>query len=698
MVDAPILHFALILLHFAFISVAIAQDADVLSAREEAALRAAAEAVADSVVQIRTIGGLDSIDDTQLATGPTTGLVISPDGYIISSAFNFVQRPSSILVTLASGKQTPAELIATDHSRMLVLLKAGGVGTLAVPEFAPRDEIQPGQWAVAVGRTFRADRTNISVGIVSAVNRMHGKVLQTDAAVSTANYGGPLVDIRGRVLGVLVPMAPQSTSEVAGVEWYDSGIGFAVPLSAIGDAMERMKRGEDQYTGLLGISMSGRRPMTSPPELAAVRPDSPAGKAGLKKGDRIIEIDGRPIKTQSELRMAMGSRYAGEAVRVSALRGDERLEKTVTLVGKMLPFRHAFLGILPLRPVAAANADDDNQEPPGDADAKPAASDKGQGEKNEDQSGTEDESAGVIVRMVYSGSPAAEARIQPGDCITKINAAGIKDIATAIAEMNNIAPGDAVNVTLVRGEETLDLTLTTSRLPTSVPADLPTAYEEAADSDTGGRAAVGASGETRDLKLSAMPQNCKVYVPAAHASGRPHGLLLWLHAPGESDPEAVIKEWQPICDRDGLVLVVPTAEDVKQWDRTELEYLGRLAQRAVRQYRPDPRRVVAFGQGGGGGMAYLLALPNRQVFTGIAATSAPLPRQIQVPDSEPAQRLAIFAGLGADALTADISQGLKKLSDAGYPVTPVSETNPGGALTDSQRNELARWIDTLDRF
>src|SRR5688500_7497600 len=139
---------------------------ETLAVREEAALRSAAEAVADSVVQIRTIGGSDTVGGTLLPDGPTTGLVVSPDGYIVSSAFNFAQEPASILVTFASGKQVPAELVATDHSRMIVLLKAAGVADLPMPVAAPANEIHVGQWAVAVGRTFRADRTNVSVGIV----------------------------------------------------------------------------------------------------------------------------------------------------------------------------------------------------------------------------------------------------------------------------------------------------------------------------------------------------------------------------------------------------------------------------------------------------------------------------------------------------------------------------------------------------
>ena len=90
-----------------------------------------------------------------------------------------------------------------------------------------------GQWAIAVGRTFESDRTNMAVGILSALDRIWGKAIQTDAAVSPNNYGGPLVDIQGRVLGVLVPLSPEATDEVAGVDWYDSGIGFAIPAEHI---------------------------------------------------------------------------------------------------------------------------------------------------------------------------------------------------------------------------------------------------------------------------------------------------------------------------------------------------------------------------------------------------------------------------------------------------------------------------------
>ena len=106
----------------------MAADDDV-SIREEDAVKAAIEKIAPSVVKIETFGGLERVGGLLVGTGPTTGLAVSPDGYIVSSAFNFIQKPSQILVHLGDGTRLPSKLVATDHSRMIVLLKvtiAGG--------------------------------------------------------------------------------------------------------------------------------------------------------------------------------------------------------------------------------------------------------------------------------------------------------------------------------------------------------------------------------------------------------------------------------------------------------------------------------------------------------------------------------------------------------------------------------------------
>ncbi|MEQ9379958.1 MAG: S1C family serine protease, partial [Pirellulales bacterium] len=218
---------------------------DDLVVLEDQAMQAAVERVAPTVVRIETVGGLDRVGQVLVGTGPTTGLIVTPDGYIVSSAFNFAQKPASIVVTLPDGSRAPAALVATDHSRMITLLKVDVDETLPTPEAVPADAINIGQWAIAVGRTFPGDLPNMSVGIISAENRIWNKALQTDAKVSPSNYGGPLVDVFGRVLGMLVPLSPTGTEESAGVEWYDSGIGFAIPLEHIEEILPRLQAGED---------------------------------------------------------------------------------------------------------------------------------------------------------------------------------------------------------------------------------------------------------------------------------------------------------------------------------------------------------------------------------------------------------------------------------------------------------------------
>lgn len=682
---------------------AYAQENTSLVALEEDALRAAADRVAPAVVQIRTIGGLDTTGAELRADGPTTGLVVSPDGFIVTSTFNFTQQPASILVTFASGKQAPAELVAKDESRMLVLLKVNDVSDLPVPDLVPANEIRVGQWAVAVGRTFRSDQINVTEGIVSAAGRMFGKVLQTDADVSTANYGGPLIDIRGRVFGIIVPMAPQGAGAVAGAEWYDSGIGFAVPLSAIGPALEKMKRGEDQLPGILGIGMSGKEPYSSPAELAAVRPDSPAGLVGLKKGDRIIEVNGRPIKTQTDLRFALGPLYGGDEIRVVAMRDEKRLEKSITLAGKLKAFRHAFLGILPMRPLKSEITEAAKDEEPAVKGSETADKDKtADNDGREANSHGAAHSRGIVVRSVYGGSPAAEAGIRAGDRVVRINDVGISGIADAIAELDNIAPGGEAVVSVERGDETQEFLLTAARLPTTVLEQLPAAHETPPPADqrdtADAKPAGGTEGSTRSLKIAEFKERCSVYVPASTGASGPHGVLLWL-APGKVDVDAVIAEWKPICDRDGVIFVVPSPADERRWERTELEYLRRLLERVIREHRPDPSRIVVYGQEGGGVMAWLLALSSHDVVRGVATTLAPLPRQVRVPENEPAQRLAVFAALtGDEAAAALVAQGLQKLSDAGYPVTTITSANRAGELAENEREEIARWMDALDRF
>ncbi|HOM19135.1 MAG TPA: PDZ domain-containing protein, partial [Thermoguttaceae bacterium] len=360
---------------------------------EQKAFQAAVDRVAPSVVMIETIGGLEKVGQVLFGTGPTTGLVVDPQGYIVSSAFNFVNKPSSILVRLPDGTRKAAKLVANDTNRMLSLLKIEVDKPLPVPEAAPRGQIRVGQWAIAVGRAFGEQKPNTTVGIVSAISRIWGKAIQTDAAVSPNNYGGPLVDIHGRVLGLLAPLSPQGGSELAGVEWYDSGIGFAIPLEDILQVLPRLKEGKDLKPGLLGIQFKSPALHISEAEIGSSRPNSPAAKAGLKAGDKIIQVNDRPISRAAELKEEISKRYAGDKLRLVAQRGKDRIECEVELAAEIAPYVRPFLGVLPMRSQPA-------EHPPG-----------------------------VVVRYVYPDSPASKAGVQPGDLIVRFAGQEVKDAA-----------------------------------------------------------------------------------------------------------------------------------------------------------------------------------------------------------------------------------------------------------------------------
>src|SRR5262249_54146045 len=319
--------------------------------------------------------------------GPTTGLVVAADGYIISSAFNFANKPSAIFVAVPGHKERHvAKIVATDNTRMLTLLKIDAKG-LPVPVAAPKKEFRVGQWSMALGRAWAGLDTppSVAAGIVSALGRIWGKAIQTDAKVSPLNYGGPLVDLQGRVMGVLVPASPRGQDETAGVEWYDSGIGFAIPLEDINAVLPKLKEGQDLKKGLLGIYLKSTDIYSAVPEIASVGPDSAAARAGIKPGDIITELNGQPVVRQAQILHILGEKYEGDTVTVKVKRGKE--EKTfanIKLAGTLSAFIHSFLGVVPVR---------------------------------------DDPELGEEVRYVFPKSPAEAAGLKPGDRIMKIGVA-----------------------------------------------------------------------------------------------------------------------------------------------------------------------------------------------------------------------------------------------------------------------------------
>ena len=302
------------------------------------AFRAAAAKVQPSMVRIEGFGGIAAGVDgggyQAPGAGPTTGVIISPDGYIVTSTFNFLRKPPIITVVMPDGRRHVATLLGRDETRKLCVLKVNGASNLPVPTFAPRGELKVGQWAVALGIGFGAADPALSAGIISATSRISGKAVQTDANLSPANYGGPLVDLDGRVIGICVPLSPQSPGqssaarEAAGAEWYDSGIGFAVSLDGLDDELVALKEGKILERGFLGVQAAAEGDPPTGAVIKEVVPDSPAAKAGLQPKDKILAIGEVTILDVTHLAAVLAGYLAGDKLEISIEREGER--KTVT--------------------------------------------------------------------------------------------------------------------------------------------------------------------------------------------------------------------------------------------------------------------------------------------------------------------------------------------------------------------------------
>ena len=636
-------------------SAAFGEDLQLL---EEAAVQAAVQIAAPSVVRIETVGGKRT-KDASLGAAPTTGLVISVEGQVVASAHAFAHQPSSILVVLADGSRLAARLVATDHSRLLVLLKVEADGPLSFAEAVPENEIHVGQWAIAIGRTFDGPNPNVSVGLVSALARIGGKAIQTDAKISPANYGGPLIDIRGRVLGVLAPLVPQDSPAAAGVDWYDAGIGFAVPLAHIQSVLPKLAEGTDLHGGILGINLRGADPFAEPAVIAACHPNSPAYNAGLKADDRIIEADGLPIERQAQLKQHIGRLYAGDSVKLVVLRGEVRIERELELIAKLEPYRLPFLGMLPLRDAA------------GDA-------------------------PGVVVRYVYPDGGAVKAGIMGGDRLTAINGAAIASRAELLEKIAAGKIKDKVRVGLTRGDESLEIEVALGHLPDGAPAELPPARADR-PAFVGERPAVG----RQSLKLPEAAADAVIYIPEAYDPAVPHGIVVWLSPGGgyeEPDIESLVALWKPLCDQRDLVLLAPRSTDNRKWDpgkdlalvRKQLDHLRTL-------YNIDAARIVACGHQGGGGMASVLAFSNRDLIRGVAAIESAMAGK--PPENEPIYPLAFYLAAGKSSPgRREIDAGVKLLRGMKYPVAFVEMPEAGVPPTQAELAEIVRWIDALDRI
>jgi putative serine protease PepD len=259
-----------------------------------------------------------------------TGFVVRRDGTIVTNAHVVSGAETAQVRFNDTGRLVEADVLGTDPSSDLAVLRVdpGTVGSIRALPLADSDEVRVGDAVVAIGHPFGLDRT-ATAGIVSGVGReirapdgfQIEKAIQTDAPINPGNSGGPLLDARGRVVGVNAQIATAGNPG-------NVGIGFAVPANTLRDVLPRLSRGERIVRPYLGVT-TAQHP--SGASIAEVIPGGPARAAGLRAGDVIVEIDGRAVDEPEDVSDAVSDRRPGDEVQVDVIRDGERQTITVEL-------------------------------------------------------------------------------------------------------------------------------------------------------------------------------------------------------------------------------------------------------------------------------------------------------------------------------------------------------------------------------
>jgi serine protease DegQ len=239
-------------------------------------------------------------------------------GYVLTNN-HVVAEADAIEVTTKDNQRYPARLVGRDPGTDIAVLQIQGQGLQAVP-LGDSDRLQVGDYVVAIGNPFGLGQT-VTSGIVSALGRGGLRVegyedfIQTDASINPGNSGGALVDLRGRLVGINTAILAPSGGNV--------GIGFAVPINMARAVMDQILEYGEVRRGRIGIAVQDLTPeiatalQVGTPEgavVAQVEPGSPAERAGLRRGDVVVAIDGVQVHSSTQVRNHVGLKRVGQAV------------------------------------------------------------------------------------------------------------------------------------------------------------------------------------------------------------------------------------------------------------------------------------------------------------------------------------------------------------------------------------------------
>jgi serine protease Do len=348
----------------------------------------------------------------QIEHGIGSGIIISPDGYIVTNN-HVVDGATQVRVTLNDRRVFPAKVVGVDKLNDLAVIKINA-NNLTTVAWGDSTKLHPGQSVLAFGSPFGYFQFSVTRGIVSALDRPNpysddarkpGDYIQTDAAINPGNSGGPLVDAHGELVGINTFIITNNGSF--------AGAGFAIPSEIVRASAESIIKDGTVHHGYLGISMNDVTPDNSSffnlPDatgaiVSSVTPDSPASRAGLKSGDVLRELNGSKIRNGSQLQVAVSQTAPGSDIKLGILRDG----KPETLTLKVGEFKGE-------KQVA------DNE---GDGSQQRGRLGLGIGDVTPDmrqQMNIPSQVKGAAVQSVRPASPADDAGLAPGDVIQEVD-------------------------------------------------------------------------------------------------------------------------------------------------------------------------------------------------------------------------------------------------------------------------------------
>ncbi len=345
----------------------------------------------------------------QREQGLGSGVVVSPDGYILTNN-HVVDGATDIRVALADKREFKAKVIGTDPKVDIAVLKIDATNLPAIV-FGDSSKARVGDYAIAVGDPFGVGQT-VTMGIVSAKGRtglgieQYEDFIQTDAPINPGNSGGALVNDRGELIGI-------NTAILAHGSEGNQGIGFAIPANLARTVMDQIVKYGKVQRAYLGIV-----PQDVTPAIAEafgqknlqgalvgdVTPDGPAQKAGLRKGDIVLEVNGKPVANANDLRMTISMMQPGSAVQLKVVRDGATRDFS------------AQLGDLPGTQATNRERGDSHSD-----SALAGVSVDNLDPQTARQLHLPASTPGVVVTDISPSSPAADSGLQKGDVIQEVN-------------------------------------------------------------------------------------------------------------------------------------------------------------------------------------------------------------------------------------------------------------------------------------